>query len=97
MKFRAFKNLSMPMPKSDAERLAEIFHPAWCSADDYYLLQAKKQNKHFTYIAGELGRRRITVEQRYHRLRAVRNIESLLEDYGLTDMRYCLDVAVAAE
>jgi len=82
---------------TDAERLESIFHPHWSPADDYYLLQAKKQGKDFTFIAGELDRRRIAVEQRFHRLRDVKGIEKLLEGHGLSDARYCLDAQVAAQ
>jgi len=96
MKFRAFTDLALVKPKTDAERLESIFHPRWCSADDFYILQAKKQGKDFTFIAGELERQRVEVEQRYHRLRSVKDIESLLETHGLSDMRYCLDKPEAA-
>jgi hypothetical protein len=97
MKFRALTDLALVKPKTDAERLESIFHPRWCAADDFYILQAKKQGKDFTFIAGELDRRRVEVEQRFHRLRPVKNIESLLENYGLSDMRYSLDAPAAAE
>lgn len=76
--------------KTDEERFAEILHPAWCSADDYYLLQARRLGQSFCEIASELERRTIAVQQRFHRLRAVSGIEEMLEHFGLSDKNYCL-------
>lgn len=91
MRFSVPTHMIPPKRVSDEERFASIFHPLWSSADDYHLLHAKKQGKDFIHIAGELDRSRITVEQRWHRLRQIKGIKKLLEQHGLTDMRYCLD------
>ena len=73
---------------SDDCRFSQILHPRWCSLDDYSLLQQKKDAKGFSIIAADLGRSRISVEQRYHRLTKVHGIEDLLLRYGLSDVPY---------
>jgi hypothetical protein len=65
-------------------RLAPILHPRWCPADDHALMTAREGGAHFTAIAAMLGRSRIAVEQRWHRLRAVPGILDLLEEHGLS-------------
>ncbi|WP_299082935.1 hypothetical protein [uncultured Ruegeria sp.] len=76
-------------PVSDEERFADLLDPLWSSADDYYLVTERGQGKRFAFIAGELGRNRVTAESRWQRLKAVDDIEELLLRYGLSDMRYC--------
>ena len=74
-----------------AVRLAAVFHPLWSSADDHLLLQARARGDSFTDIAARLGRARVAVEQRYHRLRVIRDALILLESYGLSSERYPCD------
>lgn len=78
-----------------AERLAPVFHPLWSSADDHAVLSARAAGENFTVIAARLGRPRLAVEQRWHRLRMVRDALRLLEAYGLSDERYPDHTAVS--
>jgi hypothetical protein len=72
------------MAGSVHQRLAVVFHPRWCSADDHFIMQQKAGGVHFSRIAQGIIRDTRAVEQRWHRLRKVPNIERLLEDYGLS-------------
>lgn len=74
-----------------ALRLTPIFHPHWSSRDDHALMIARAKHDNFTAIANRLGRNRIAVEQRWHRLRVIPNVVELLEAYGLSDRPYSLD------
>ncbi|EEE38002.1 hypothetical protein RKLH11_1842 [Rhodobacteraceae bacterium KLH11] len=71
--------------------MERVFHPAWNSADDHRLLRLKSRGKNFTYIAASLGRTRISVEQRWHRLRVVRGISNALVGYGLSKTPYNIE------
>lgn len=74
-----------------ALRLALAFHPHWSSRDDHALMTARAKRENFTVIAKRLGRSRIAVEQRWHRLRVIPNVVKLLEAYGLSSKPYSLD------
>lgn len=71
-----------------ARRLAPVFHPRWSSKVDFFILQLRGDGENFTGIAQVLGLTRLSVEQRWHRLRAIRDIGDLLVDYGLSDAPY---------
>lgn len=75
-------------PEQAARRLSPIFHPNWCVADDLVLMKARAARENFAQIAERLERPRIAVEQRFHRLRVVRDVVGLLEDVGLTMKPY---------
>ncbi|EEE35059.1 hypothetical protein RKLH11_4230 [Rhodobacteraceae bacterium KLH11] len=79
-------------PLTDEARFSQILSPYWSSAEDYYLLTARAQDKAYTIIAGEIERPRFAVKCRYQRLRAIEDIEDLLLRYGLSDARYCLSL-----
>lgn len=68
--------------------IACIFHPHWCPALDHKILISKASGDNFSIIADRLGRERVAVEQRWHRLRVVPNIARKLKAYGLTDAPY---------
>ncbi|KIC42222.1 hypothetical protein RA27_02190 [Ruegeria sp. ANG-R] len=76
------------VPSSTASPLEAIFHPNWSPAVDHKLLRLKARGKNFTTIAALLGRSRIAVEQRWHRLRVIRGIEQKLKVFGLSDDPY---------
>ncbi|MCG3267764.1 hypothetical protein [Yoonia sp. I 8.24] len=63
------------------KHLLPIFHPRWCPRDDLALVRAKAAGRNFSEIAQSLGRSRIAVEQRWHRLRNVPDIEKHLKAY----------------
>lgn len=71
-----------------ARKLAGIFHPRWSSRDDHFLMTQRDKGTSFERIATGLMRGRVAVEQRWHRLRVVPNVLTLLEDYGLTKDPY---------
>lgn len=71
-----------------ARALADIFHPAWSPQHDMQLLTLKGQGVHFDRIAMAMMRNVNAVQQRWHRLRKVPNIERLLRAYGLTTENY---------
>lgn len=68
--------------------IAAIAHPHWSPCEDHQIMVARQQRCNFTDIAAQLGRPRIAVEQRFHRLRVIPGILSLLKDYGLTRLPY---------
>lgn len=68
--------------------LASIYHPHWSPSDDHALLKAKASGDNFNIIADRLGRQRVGVEQRWHRLRIVPDVLKKLEDFGLTSDPY---------
>lgn len=70
---------------------ASIFHPNWSSLDDHRLMVARSSGDNFTDIATRLGRQRIAVEQRWHRLRVIPNIVKRLEAFGLSNEPYSCD------
>ncbi len=59
--------------------LAAIYHPRWSPADDLLLLRERAAGRHFVEIAADTDRGVAEVQQRWHRLRAVRGIEALLK------------------
>ena len=73
------------------KRLAPVFHPRWSSRDDHAVMTARAKHKSFSDIAGDLGRSQIAVEQRWHRLRVIKGVVRLLEDYGLSGKPYPAD------
>lgn len=68
-----------PAPLRVADPLSPVWHPKWTPADDLWLLRARAKGRCFTHVAQDMGRARIEVEQRWHRLRAVRGVEDRLE------------------
>ncbi len=70
--------------------LVEIMHPHWSPADDYAIMYLKADGRNFLEIAESIGRSRISVEQRFHRLRAVKDIMAKLDAFGITDNMYSL-------
>lgn len=74
-----------------ARRLAPVFHPRWCSAEDCLLMTARAAGENFTAVAERLGRSRVAVEQRFHRLRVLPYVIALLNGYGLTTRPYAAD------
>lgn len=89
--------MNKPVNLSDNRRaakqftdLASIFHPRWNSATDYMILQLRSQGRAFDLIAGDLQLQVRAVEQRWHRLRAVPQIERRLKAYGLTPRSYSM-------
>lgn len=77
-----------------AHPLASIFHPLWSSFDDHALMVSKASGDGFSVIARKMGRKVVAVEQRWQRLRKVKNVELKLRDYGLSDHPYALDGGV---
>lgn len=71
-----------------ASPLVSIYHPHWSSSDDHALLKAKASGDNFNIIADRLGRQRLAVEQRWHRLRIVPDVLKNLETFGLTSKPY---------
>ena len=71
-----------------ASPLVSIYHPHWSSSDDHALLKAKASGDNFNIIADRLGRQRLAVEQRWHRLRIVPDVLKKLETFGLTSKPY---------
>jgi hypothetical protein len=61
--------------------LASVLHPRWSPADDLLLLRDRAGGACFTGIATDMDRGVAEVQQRWHRLRAVRGIEALIEDH----------------
>ncbi|PCJ75543.1 MAG: hypothetical protein COA53_06510 [Rhodobacteraceae bacterium] len=70
--------------------LVEIMHPHWSPADDYAIMFLKADGRNFLEISESMGRSRISVEQRFHRLRAVKDIMVKLEAFGMSSDRYSL-------
>lgn len=68
--------------------LSGISHPLWSSSEDHALLMARVSGQHFSQIADHLGRNRIAVEQRWHRLRVVAQVVAKLKAYGLIKAAY---------
>jgi hypothetical protein len=77
-----------------AHPLASIFHPLWSSSDDHTVITSKASGDSFSVIARKMGRKVVAVEQRWQRLRKVKNVELKLRDYGLSDHPYALDGGV---
>lgn len=74
-----------------AKKLESVFHPRWSSRVDYTVLAQRGLGVSFADIAKELKRDSRAVEQRWHRLRAIPNIETLLEEFGLSKRPYSLN------
>ena len=70
--------------------LVEIMHPHWSPADDYAIMHLKADGRNFLDIADSHGRSRISVEQRFQRLRGVKDIMGKLEAFGLSSDAYAL-------
>lgn len=68
--------------------LAPIHHPMWSTLADMTLLTLRTEGANFSTIAVALRRPRIAVEQRWHRLRAVRDVAEKLKAAGLTSAPY---------
>lgn len=68
--------------------LRQVSHPMWSPSDDFDLLTMKAGGQNFHDIADWLGRQRLAVEQRYHRLRVVPRISEALRVSGLTSEPY---------
>ncbi|NIZ09292.1 SANT/Myb-like DNA-binding domain-containing protein [Pseudooceanicola sp. HF7] len=71
-----------------ARLLVQVVHPLWSPDEDSRILKMKSQGIHFTAISDDLGRSRIAVEQRWHRLRAVPQVQQLLIDFGTSEKRW---------
>ncbi len=71
-----------------ASALVSIYHPHWSPTDGHALLKAKASGDNFNIIADRLGRQRLAVEQRWHRLRIVPDVLKKLEAFGLTSKPY---------
>ena len=80
-----FKTRRAPAKQSP---LVSIFHPHWSPSDDHALLKSKASGDSFGAIADRLGRQRVAVEQRWHRLRIVPDVLKKLEAFGLTSTPY---------
>lgn len=74
--------------RKKAHPLEGIFHPKWCARDDHFILTQKEAGSHLSKIAQGLMRETRAVEQRWHKLRKIPNLEKLLEGYGLTTKPY---------
>jgi hypothetical protein len=74
-----------------AHPLASIFHPLWSSSDDHALMVSKASGDGFSVIARKMGRKVVAVEQRWQRLRKVKNVQVKLRNYGLSRNSYALD------
>lgn len=61
--------------------LTAIHHPKWSPADDLLVWRDRAAGRCFTEMAADMERGRVAVEQRWHRLRAVSDIEARLEDH----------------
>jgi len=70
--------------------LVEIMHPHWSPADDHKIMRMKSDGKNFSVIAESIKRSRISVEQRFHRLRSVKDILKKLESFGLSSELYSM-------
>lgn len=68
--------------------LRQVEHPRWSPSDDHDLLAMKAAGRSFSDIAEWLGRRSVAVQQRFHRLRAVRGVSEALEVSGLASEPY---------
>lgn len=68
--------------------LAAILHPNWSSREDYQILMLKADGYNFSAIAERVGRTRLEVEQRFHRLRGVNKILDRLEAFGISKLPY---------
>lgn len=68
--------------------LASICHPHWCALEDHTILAMKADGVNFTEMGGRIKRTRIEVEQRWHRLRVVKDISEKLEAFGLSKEPY---------
>jgi hypothetical protein len=77
-----------------AHPLASIFHPLWSSRDDHTVITSKASGASFSAIAFGLGRKVVAVEQRWQRLRKVKNVQVKLRNYGLSGHPYMLDGGV---
>ena len=77
-----------------AHPLASIYHPLWSSHDDHTVITSKASGDSFSVIAFRLGRNVRAVEQRWQRLRKVKDVQLKLRDYGLSDHPYALDGGV---
>jgi DNA-binding CsgD family transcriptional regulator len=55
--------------------LSCILHPRWSPADDLVVLRDRAEGRHFVEIATDMDRGVAEVQQRWHRLRAVPEIE----------------------
>lgn len=78
-----------------ARALRPVFHPKWSPRLDLDVLQAKESGLNFSAIAVRIGRQRIAVEQRWHRLRAIRRVNCLLMTYLETRSTYPFSEGVA--
>jgi hypothetical protein len=77
-----------------AHPLASIFHPLWSSFDDHALMVSKASGDGFSVIARKMDRKVVAVEQRWQRLRKVKNVQVKLRNYGLSGHPYMLDGGV---
>lgn len=69
------------MTTAKGQRLVDrIGHPAWCPRADLEVLRRRDDGESFERIARVMGREERTVEQRWHRLRAIPGIRTRLAD-----------------
>lgn len=68
-----------PARPVQAGKLSQVFHPRWSPADDLLLLRGRAAGDWFAVIAADMDRGVAEVQQRWHRLRAVPDIEALIE------------------
>ena len=70
--------------------LAGVAHPKWSPAADHALVAARGRRDDFHAIARQLGRDPRAVEQRWHRLRVIPDVATVLVSAGLTTRPYPL-------
>lgn len=76
------------MVQQKLSALESVFHPKWNARDDHFILTQKAAGAHLSKIAQGLMRETRAVEQRWHRLRKIPDLENLLVGYGLTSKPY---------
>lgn len=73
--------------------LAAVAHPKWSPGDDLLIMELRDKGSDFTSMAYHLKRQRVTVEQRWHRLRIV----PLMVEALRVALRHRLSYAATAE
>lgn len=68
--------------------LAAVAHPKWSPGDDLLIMDLRASGADFTSIADDLKRQRVTVEQRWHRLRIVPLMVEALQVAVRANLKY---------
>lgn len=78
--------IDKPQEKPDraSKDVASLFHPRWSPAWDMRLLSRGETHADRAALAKEMKTTELAVQQRLHRLRAIRNCAAKLEAFGLT-------------